>query len=156
PLFRMIRAIGLADARVEKPQVIVDLGHRAHSRPRVVRGRLLLDRDRRRQAFDQVDVGLLHQLQELARVRRERFDVASLTLRVEGVESERAFAGPRESGEHDQPLPRQVEVDVLEVVGSCAADADVFHTLQIEKANLLIYSFSYARSKGSFTLPTAL
>src|SRR5215471_11756463 len=152
----MIRTVGLADPSVEKPQIIVDFGHRAHGRPRIVRSCLLLDRDCRRQALDQIDVRFLHQLEELARVRRERFDIAPLALRVEGVERKRAFAGPGKPGEHDQPLSRQIEVDILKVVGSCAANADVFHTLQIEKANLLIYSFSYARSKGSFTWPPAL
>ena len=46
-LLRVIRAIRLADPREKQPQVIVDLGHRAHGRARVVRGRLLLDGNRR-------------------------------------------------------------------------------------------------------------
>jgi hypothetical protein len=123
----MIRAVRVADARVEQAQVVVDLGDRADGRPRVVRRRLLLDRDRRRQTLDQVDVGLLHQLQELARVGRQRLDVAALAFRVERVEGERALARPRQPGHDDEPVAREVEVEVLEVVRACAADADEVH-----------------------------
>ena len=42
------RAVRPADTRVEQAQVVVDLGHRADRRARVARGRLLVDRDRRR------------------------------------------------------------------------------------------------------------
>ena len=40
------RAVRLADAGVEQPQIVVDLRHRADRRARVPRGRLLVDRDR--------------------------------------------------------------------------------------------------------------
>jgi len=45
-------------------------------------------RDRRREALDDVDVGLLHLAQELAGVRGERLHVAALALGVDGVEGE--------------------------------------------------------------------
>ena len=128
-LLGMIRAVRLADARVEQPQIIVNLGDRTDRRARIVRGRLLFDRNRWRQTLDQIDVGLFHQLQELPGVRRERFDVAALPLGVEGVERQRALARPREAGDDDQPVPRQIEIDVLEVMRACAANADVFHTV---------------------------
>ena len=129
-LLRMIGAVRIADPRVEQPQVVVDLGDGADRRARVVRRRLLLDRDRRRQALDQVDVGLFHQLQELPRVRGQRLDVAALALGVERVERERALAGAGQAGDDDQPVARQIEVDVLEVVRARAADANVFHTVE--------------------------
>ena len=127
PLLGVVRAVRVADARVEQAQVVVDLGDGPDGRPRVVRRRLLLDRDRGRQPFDQVDVGLLHQLQELPRVGRQRLDVAPLPLRVERVEGERALPRSRQAGHHDELVPRQVEVQVLEVVRACAADADQVH-----------------------------
>ena len=92
-----------------------------------MRGRLLLDRDRRRQALDVVDVGLLHHAQELARVGRQRLDVAALAFGVDGVERERGFAGTGQAGDHDQLVARQVEIDVLQVVRPRAADADEVH-----------------------------
>jgi hypothetical protein len=59
-----------ANARIQEAQVVVDLGDGADGGTRVVRSRLLLDRDRGTQTFDVVDVGLLHHAQELPRIRR--------------------------------------------------------------------------------------
>ncbi len=55
-----VRAVRLAGAGVQQPQVVVDLGDGADGRPRVAVGRLLVDRDGRREALDEVDVGLVH------------------------------------------------------------------------------------------------
>ena len=84
-----------ADVREQQPQVVVDLGDGADGRPRVGGGRLLLDGDGGRQAVDQVDVRLLHLLEELAGVGRQRLDVAALPLGVDGVEGERRLARSR-------------------------------------------------------------
>ena len=110
------RAVRPPDARVEEAQVVVDLGHRAHRRARVARRRLLVDRDRRREPVDRVDVRLLHHLQELARVRRERLDVAALALGVDRVEGKRGLPRAGEPGDADEGVPRQADGDVLEVV----------------------------------------
>jgi hypothetical protein len=71
-------------------------------------------------------VRLLHLPEELAGVGRERLDVAALPLGVEGVESERALAGPRDAGEHHQALLRDLQGDALEVVLSGTLDEDLF------------------------------
>ena len=85
-------------------------------------GRLLLDGDGRRQAVDQVDVRLLHLLEELPGVRRQRLDVAALPFGVDGVEGERRLARAGQAGDHHQLVAREVDVDVLEVVDASAAD----------------------------------
>ena len=115
---------GIADPRPEQAQVVVDLGHRADGRARVARGRLLVDRDRRREALDRVDVGLLHQTEELPCVGRERLDVAPLPLGVDRVEGEARLARPREPRDHDQRIARQLDVDVLEIVLPGTRDDD--------------------------------
>src|SRR6185369_4061796 len=99
-----------------------------------------LDGDRGRQPLDQVDVGLLHELQELARVGRERFDVAPLSLGIESVEGERGFSGAGKAGDHYQLVARKVEADVPEIVGTGAANPDRFHAVLLgpAKGNLLI------------------
>ena len=84
---------------IQQTQVIVDLRDRPDGRARIVRRGFLLDRDRRRQALDVIDVRLLHHRQELPRVSRERFDVASLAFRVDRVEGERGLAGAGQSRE---------------------------------------------------------
>ena len=124
---RMLGTVGRAGPREQQAQVVVDLGDRAHGRARVVAGRLLLDRDRRRQAFDHVDVGLLHQLQELPRVGRQRLDIAALPFGIQGIEGERRFSRPRQPGDHHQAIARQVQRDVLEIVRACTANADFVH-----------------------------
>ena len=123
----VVGAVRVAHAREQQPHVVVDLGHRPHGRSRIVRGGLLLDGDRRRQALDQVHVGLLHELQELARVRRERFDVAALPLRIEGVEGKRRFSGARKPRHDDELVARNVEADVPEIVGASTPDSNRFH-----------------------------
>jgi hypothetical protein len=74
--------------------------------------------------FDDVDVGLVHQLQELARVRRQALDVAALALGVQRVERQARLARSRQARDDDEPVPRDVEVDVLEVVRARAAHPD--------------------------------
>src|SRR5262249_55459 len=113
-----------AGTRVQETQVVVDLRHRADGRARIVRRRLLLDRDRGREAVDLVYVGLLHDGQELPRIGRERFHVATLTVGGDGVEGERRLAGARQPGDDDESLAGQLELDVLEVVRARPAHRD--------------------------------
>ena len=116
--------VGHADARPQQPHVVVDLGDGADRGARVARGGLLLDRDGGRQAVDLVDVRLLHHLQELPGVGRERLDVAALALGVDGVERQRGLARAGQAGEHHQLVARDLDVDALEVVLAGAADRD--------------------------------
>ena len=84
-----IRTVGRADPGPEKSEVVVDLGNGPDGAARVACGRTLLDRDRRRQAVDLIDVRFLHHAEELAGVRRKRLYVAPLPLRVDRVECQR-------------------------------------------------------------------
>ena len=93
--FSMVRAARRAHAREHQPKVIVDFGHGADRRARVVTRRLLLDGDRRTQSLDVVEVRLLHHRQELARIGRKGLDVAPLPLGIDRVEGERRLAGSR-------------------------------------------------------------
>ena len=92
-----VEAVRLADPRPQQAQVVVDLRDRADRRPRVARRRLLVDRDRRRQALDRVHVRLVHLPQELARVGAQRLDVAALALGVDRVEGQRGLARARQA-----------------------------------------------------------
>ena len=112
---------------VEHAQVVVDLGHRPDGGARVVRRRLLLDRDRGRQPLDMIDIRLFHHRQELPCVRRQRLDVAALPLGVDRVEGERGLARARQPGDDDQPVARQVQVDAPQVMSAGTADAYDVH-----------------------------
>ncbi len=118
------RRIGNADARPQQAHVIVDLGDGADGRARVLRGGLLLDRDGGREAVDLIDVRLLHHLEELARIGRQALDVTALALGIDGVEGKRRLARAGQSGEHHQPVARNGDVDVLEIMLTRAADGD--------------------------------
>ncbi len=83
------RRVGDADTRPQEPHIVVNLGDGADRRARVARGRFLLDGDGGRQPVDVVDVGLLHHVEELTRIGRERLDIAPLALGIDGVEGER-------------------------------------------------------------------
>ena len=120
----VVRAVLDADAGVQQPEVVVDLGDRADRRPWVAARRLLVDRDRRRQTLDDVDVGLVHLAEELAGVGAQRLDVAALALGVDRVEGEARLAGPGQAREHDELVAWQLDVDVLQVVLSGTADTD--------------------------------
>ncbi len=122
------RAVRPADARVQETQVVVDLGHRADRRARIARGRLLVDRDRRREAVDRVDIGLLHHLQELTRVGRQRLDVATLPFGVDGVEREAGLARAAQARDADERVPRQPDGDVLEIVLPRPVDDELFRS----------------------------
>ena len=62
------RAVGRACTGKEQPQVIVDLGHSAHSGARVFRRGLLLNRDRRAETGNVIYIRLFHHIEELARI----------------------------------------------------------------------------------------
>ena len=99
------RAVRLAHPGEQQPQVVVDLGDRADGRPRVAAGGLLVDRHRRRQAVDEVHVGLVHLAEELPGVRRQRLDVPALALGEDRVEGQARLARPGQPGEDDHGVP---------------------------------------------------
>ena len=119
-----LRAVGAAGARVQQAQEVVELGGGGDGGARVARGVLLPDGDGRSEAADLVHVRLLHALQELPGVGGERLDVAPLALGVDGVEDQGRLARARNAGDHRQPVVRNVERDVLQVMDPRAADQD--------------------------------
>ena len=117
-------AVEAGGARVEELQVVVQLGHRADRGARGAHRVGLVDGDGGRDALDGGHLRLVHAVEELPRVRRERFHVAALALRVERVEDKGGFSRARYPGYDDQLVLRQIEVEVLQVVLTCTADAD--------------------------------
>ena len=73
-----------------------------------------------------IDVRLLHHLQELARIGRQALDITALPLGIDRVECERGLARPGKAGDDHQPVARNVDIDVFEVVLARAAHRDGF------------------------------
>ena len=120
----VVRAIRRTGTREQQAQVVVDLGHRAHGRTRIVAGGLLLDRNGRAQTLDHVHIGLVHELQKLPRIGGQAFHVPALAFGVQGIERQAGFARPAQTRDNHQLVARNVQVDILEVVCTRAADAD--------------------------------
>jgi hypothetical protein len=118
------RAVRLTDRREQQVQIAGNVGHRADGRARVVGQRLLLDRDDRRKAEDEVHVGLGHLGEEPLGVARQRLHVAPLPLRVDRVERQAGLARAGESRHDDQAVARDFQRDVLQVVHARALHGD--------------------------------
>ena len=78
-------------------------------------------------ALDVIEVRLFHHAQELPGIGRQRLDITALALGVDGIEGQRALARAGQAGDDNQLVTGQIEVDVLQVVGTGAADADKVH-----------------------------
>ena len=88
----VIGAVRRACAGKQQAQIVVNFGDSTHGGARVVAGGFLLDADGGRQAFDPVDIGLVHDLQELPRIGRKAFHIAALALGIQGVKRQTGFA----------------------------------------------------------------
>jgi hypothetical protein len=77
------------------------------------------------EALDHVHIGLVHQLQELPRVGAQALHIAALALGIQRVEGQAGLARARQPGDHHQLVARDVEVDVLQVVGARPAGVAV-------------------------------
>ena len=116
----------MTDAGVQQPHVIVNFGDGADGGPGIFTGGFLFDGDGGRQALDVIDIWFLHQFQKLPGVGGQRFDIAALALGVDGIERERGFAGPAETGDDHQLFPRQGQIDVFQVVLAGTFDGYIF------------------------------
>jgi hypothetical protein len=96
-------------ASEEEAEVVIDLGDGSYGRARISVGGFLIDRDRRRKPFNEIDIGLIHLTKKLASVSRERLYIAALTFGKDGIKGERGFTRARKTGKDDQRVTRQVE-----------------------------------------------
>ena len=127
-----LRAVLDADLGVEQAQVVVDLGHGRHRRLLAAAAEALLDRDGRRHAGEQIDVGPRQDLHVLARIGGEAVQIAALPLGVDDVEGESRLPRAAQSGDDDQLIARQVEGEIAQVVLLGADDAHASLQLQAQ------------------------
>ena len=101
---------------VEQTEEIVDFSHRSDGGTGIAAGGLLLYGDDGTQATHVIDLGTLHYAHKLAGVWRKRVHIPALAFGVDGVECERRLAAAGEAGDHDKPVPRNLERDILQIV----------------------------------------
>ena len=117
-------AVRLAAASEEQPQVIVNFRRGRNGRTRIPRRILLPNRYRRRDARNVIDVGLLHALQKLARVCRQRLDIAPLPFGIHRVERERRLPRSADAGNDRDGVVRDLDADVFQIVYARATNGD--------------------------------
>ena len=115
----------LAGAREQQFQMVIEFGHRANGRPRRAHRIGLIDRDRRRHALHLVHRRFVHAVEELPRIGRKGLDITPLTFGVQGVEHQAGLARAARPGDDRELAGTDVQVEVLEIVLTCSADADV-------------------------------
>ncbi len=106
----------MTHARKKQAQVIIDFGHRTHRRARIAARTLLIDRNRRAQSLDIIDVRFLHPTEELTGVSGKRLDIAALSLSIDGIEGERTLAGAGNTGDNHQFIAWDDDIDILEIM----------------------------------------
>ena len=88
--------VGKSVCRTSKEQTheVIDFGDRTYRRSWIFGSGLLLNRDDRRKAIDLVHVGTLHPPQKGSGVSRKTLHVPALTLCINGIKGQGAFATP--------------------------------------------------------------
>ena len=129
-----LRAVGLPGPAIEKAQIVLNFGDRAHRGAGVMARGFLINRDGGRQALDGINIGLINLAQKLTRISRETLDIAALAFSKDRVERERTLAATAHPREHHHLVARDGDINVLEVVLTRTPNAD--HVLKRTAAEI--------------------
>ncbi len=116
--------VGRAVGREENAKVIVDFRGGGQGGAAGAAGVTLLDGKGGGKALDGVDGGGRQAFQMKPGVGRKTFEVAALSLGVDGVEGEGGFSGSGGAGEDDEAVLGDVEIESGEIMLAGAADAE--------------------------------
>ena len=119
-----IRAIGAPGARVEQAEVVVDFRGSGDGRPRVAGRIFLFDRNGRSNARNFIHVRLFDSFEELARIGRERLDVAPLAFRINCVKRQARLSRPGNPSDQGYGVVRNIEADVFQVMNARSSHTD--------------------------------
>ena len=108
-----LRTMGHSHPRIEKTHIVVDFRDCSHRGTRISVCRFLVNGNRRRKSLNKFHIRLFHLPEELPCVRGKRLHIASLPLRVNGIEGKRGLSGARESCKHHQRISWNIQIDML-------------------------------------------
>ena len=114
------------ELHVEQAQEVPDLRRRRDRALAPAARQALLDRDRRRNAVHRIDLRPSRRLDDAARIRVQRFEVAPLALVEQDVERQRALARAADAGDDAELAARNGDVERLQVVLARVDDANRF------------------------------
>lgn len=118
------RTVRLPCPCIKQSQVVVDFRCRRKRASNSSGADFLIDTDRRRQPHNRIDVRAFQLRKVLPSSRGKAFEIATLTFCKHRVECERTLSAAANSGDHNQLVARNVDVDVLQIVNSCASDTN--------------------------------
>ncbi|OQB35084.1 MAG: hypothetical protein BWY09_02439 [Candidatus Hydrogenedentes bacterium ADurb.Bin179] len=117
-------AVGDTCPGKEQAQIIINFGDRADGGTGIAVRCLLLDGNGRTQSLDILHIGLVHLVQELARIGRQALHVTTLSLGINGIESKAGLTRTAQAGNDDQTVTGQFNGKILEIMFAGAAYND--------------------------------
>jgi hypothetical protein len=117
-------------SREQEAEVVVYLGGSSDGGTRTPGWGFLLNGYRRRDSFNAVEVGPVYSLEDLARIGRKRFDIASLALGIYSIERKAGLARTAHPADYGKPVVSYVEIDILQVMN--AYSAKTYHTIHYQ------------------------
>src|SRR5438067_284260 len=83
---------------------------------------LLIDGDSGRESVNMVNIGLLHLVQELTGIGRQRLDIAALSLCKNGIEGQATLARTGETSDDHQLITRNGHINIFQIVLTSTTD----------------------------------
>jgi hypothetical protein len=77
-----------------------------------------------RKSVDGIDRRDVELVEKAAGVRRDRFEIASLSFGIKGAEGQRRFTRPRNPSEDNEGVARDVNVNIFQVMLTRPSNAD--------------------------------
>ena len=114
----------MGTAAKEQTQAIVKLGHGAKGGTHARHAGTLMQCERRRHVQHLVHLGVLGLRQTTAGIGAERLQIAARALGIKNPECQRTLARARHAGNTHEPSQRDINIDVLEVMDTCATHLD--------------------------------
>ena len=114
------RAVGNADSRPEKTEIVVNLRNGSDCGPGIFRRCLLIDGNGRREAVNIIHIRFVHLAEEHPGVGAQALHIPPLPFGIHRVKRQAALSRAGFTGDHHQLVPGDFHIDILEVIFSCA------------------------------------